>query len=44
MDLAFVDKLARDSTGVKYLIVHQDLRCEKIEKKGMQRNCSSVFA
>ena len=36
MDLAYVDKLARDNNGVKYLLVRQDLRDRIVDVKGMK--------
>ena len=35
MDLAYVDKLAKDINGVKYLLVHQDLLHRTVDAKGM---------
>ena len=34
MDLAYVDKLAKDNNGVKYLLVRQDLFDRNVEAKG----------
>ena len=34
MDLAYLDKLARDNNGVKYLLVHQDLFDRTVDAKG----------
>jgi len=34
MDLAYVDKLAKDRNGVKYLLVHQDLFNRNVDGKG----------
>ena len=36
MDLAYVDKLAKDKDGVKYLLVHQDLFDRTVDSKGMK--------
>ena len=36
MDLAYVDKLAKDNNGVKYLLVRQDLFDRTVEAKGMK--------
>ena len=36
MDLAFVDKLAKNSNGVKYGLVHQDLFDRTVDTKGMK--------
>ena len=36
MDLAYVDKLAKDNNGVKYLLVHQDLFDRTVDAKGMK--------
>ena len=36
MDLAYVDKLAKDSDGVKYLLVHQDLFDRTVDAKRMK--------
>ena len=36
MDLAYVDKLANDSNGVKYLLVRQDLFDRTVNAKGMK--------
>ena len=36
MDLAYVDKLAKDNIGVKYLLVHQDLFDGTVDAKGMK--------
>ena len=35
-DLAYVDKLAKDNNGVKYLLVHQDLFDRTVDAKGMK--------
>ena len=35
MDLAYVDKLAKDHNGVKYLLVRQDLFNRTVDAKGM---------
>ena len=34
MDLVFVDKLAKDNNGVKYLLVRQDLFDRTVDAKG----------
>ena len=36
MDLAYVDKLAKDNNGVKYLLVRQDLFDKTVDAKGMK--------
>ena len=36
MDLAYVDKLAKDNNGVKYLLVRQDLFDRIVDAKGMK--------
>ena len=36
MDLAYVDKLAKDNDGVKYLIVRQGLFDRTVDAKGMK--------
>ena len=36
MDLAYVDKLANDNNGVKYLLVRQDLFDRTVDAKGMK--------
>ena len=36
MDLAYVDKLAKDKSGVKYLLVRQDLFDRTSDAKGMK--------
>ena len=36
MDLAYVDKLAKENNGVKYLIVRQDLFDRTVNAKGMK--------
>ena len=36
MDLAYVDKLAKDNNGVKYLVVRQDLFDRTVDTKGMK--------
>ena len=40
MDLAYVDKLAKDNSGVKYLLVRQDLFDRTVDAKGMKSNDS----
>ena len=36
MDLAYVDKLAKDNNGVKYLLVRPDLFNRTVDAKGMK--------
>ena len=36
MDPAYVDKLAKDNNGVKYLLVRQDLFDRTVDAKGMK--------
>ena len=36
MDLAYVDKLAKDNNGVKYVLVRQDLFDRTVDAKGMK--------
>ena len=36
MDLAYVDKLAKDKNGVKYLLIRQDLFDRTVDAKGMK--------
>ena len=36
MDLAYVDKLAKENNGVKYLLVRQDLFDRTVNAKGMK--------
>ena len=36
MDLAYVDKLAKDKSGVKFLLVRQDLSDRTVDAKGMK--------
>ena len=36
MDLAFVDKLAKENNGVKYLLVRQDLFDRTVDAKGLK--------
>ena len=36
MDLAYVDKLAKDNNGAKYLLVHQDLFDRTVVAQGMK--------
>ena len=36
MELAYVDKLAKDNNGVKYLLVRQDLFDRSVDAKGMK--------
>ena len=40
MDLAYVDKLAKDNNGVKYLLVRQDLFDRSVDAKGMKTKVS----
>ena len=40
MDLAYVDKLAKDNNGVKYLLVRQDLFDRTVDAKRMKTNYS----
>ena len=40
MDLAYVDKLAKENNGAKYLLVRQDLFDRTVNAKGMKRNDS----
>ena len=40
MDLAYVDKLAKDNIGVKYLLVRQDLFDRTVDAKGMKKKVS----
>ena len=40
MDLAYVDKLAKDNIGVKYLLVRQDMFDRTVDAKGMKRKDS----
>ena len=37
MDLAYVDKLAKENNGVKYLLVRQDLFDRTVNAKGMKK-------
>ena len=36
MELVYVDKIAKDINGVKYLLVHQDLFDRTVDAKGMK--------
>ena len=36
MDLAYVDKIAKDNNGVKYLLVRQDLFDRTVDATGMK--------
>ena len=36
MDMAYVDKLAKDNNGVEYLLVRQDLFDRTVDAKGMK--------
>ena len=40
MDLAYVDKLAKDNNGVRYLLVRKDLFDRTVDAKGMKTNDS----
>ena len=40
MDLAYVEKLAKDNNGVEYLLVRQDLFDRTVDAKGMKTNDS----
>ena len=40
MDLVYVDKLAKDNIGVKYLLVRQDLFDRTVDAKGMKKKDS----
>ena len=40
IDLAFVDKLAKDNNGVKHFIVHQDMFDRTVDEKRMKTNDS----
>ena len=42
MDLAYVDKLAKENNGVKYLLVRQDLFDRIVNAKGMKTKDSQV--
>ena len=44
MDLAFVDKLAKDSNGKKYLLVPQDMSDRTVDAKGMKTKDSKETA
>ena len=44
MDLAYVDKLAKDINGVKYLVVRQDLFDRTEDAKGMKTKDSKETA
>ena len=41
IDLAYVDKLAKDKNGGKYLLVRQDLFDRTADAKGIKRKDSS---
>ena len=48
MNLAYVDKLAKDNNGERYLLVRQDLFDRTVDAKGIkikrfQGNCSCIF-
>ena len=40
MDLAYVDKLAKDNNDVKYLLVRQDLFDRTVDAEGMKTKLS----
>ena len=40
LDVAYIDKLAKDKNGVKYLLVRQDLFDRTVDAKGMKTNDS----
>ena len=40
LDLSYVDKLAKDKNGVKYLLVRQDLFDRTVDAKGMKKKDS----
>ena len=43
MDLAYVDKLAKDNICVKYLLVRQDLLDRTVDAKGMKtKDCKET--
>ena len=44
MDLAYVDKLAKDINGVKYLLFRQDLFDRTVDAKGMKTKDSEETA
>ena len=44
MDLAFVDKLAKDNNGVKNLLVGQDMFDRTVDAKGMKTKDSKETA
>ena len=44
MDLAYVDKLAKDNGGVKYLLARQDLFDRTVDAKGMKTKDSKETA
>ena len=44
LDLAYVDKLAKDNNGVKYLLVRQDLFDRTVDAKGMKTKDSKETA
>ena len=41
MDLAYIDKLAKDFNGVKYILVRQDLFDRTVDAKGMKTKDSN---
>ena len=44
LDFAYVDKLAKDNNGVKYLLVRQDLFDRTVDAKGMKTEDSKETA
>ena len=44
MDLAFVEKLAKDNNGVNYLLVRQDMFDRTVDAKGMKTKGSKETA
>ena len=43
MDLAYVDKLAKDNNGVKHLLARQDLFDRTVDAKGMKtKDCKEI--
>ena len=43
MDLAYVDKLAKDNNGVKNILVYQDLFDRTVDEKRFQGKVSCIF-
>ena len=41
MDSAYLDKLAKDNNGVKYLLFRQDLFDRTVDPRGMKRKVST---